>query len=874
MKAFSSCLVIILSFCVCACSEHKGEAEKEIKRHEQSASAYLEQGQMHAAILEANKIIELVPQEPIGYLRLAKILNRIGAYGAVQVQLENKVAAMPVLATELALAYVGSKKYQSALDVLAAHPAKNAMELAQQDYIVVVAHSYLKNKAAYKSALEKFVTDGGAEHEQRLLKARYFELQEQDGEAQAIVAELLVQKPENIQAIVLQVRLFIKENALDVAEKKLSSALSLLPVTDIITAERAEVLSLLIEVLSKQGQADEAYVYHKALFAANPEANDAQQRLTDSIKLFKQDKLTEAETILNELRTQFPNDKNTGTLLGMVEYQKGNLENASKLFDEFLDPETTSASILQVATLLKFNRNQKDSAVAFLKDSTEKQPKNAAIWATYGFALLDIDNKSTLGAQALEKSLALDASLLRIRLVLARYYQAVGNSNQALAQLHQAYVLKPTDLVVQENYFKWLFSNNQAEKVKAEVDAFKEKYADSARAALIEARYFLEIKNYSAAELAFKRALATPNNLEKQLSFAGLATLYELQNQSQQAIAQWQQVISADALNTTAYSHLHKLMLALNKQEQWVAYLKDIENKNILVWQASVLLAQDYANKKQWKEAVEHIDLALARTKSEAHIKQIAANIYCQQGVDLKAKNQLSDARLALEKAATLSPNDIDTLANLVELSIAMQHLDEAQKQLNSFPQTDKNAHVYEGLQGLLRMAENKKEDGIAALLSSWKRKPTDLAASAIYDFYVSDKHGNEAEVFLEAWVQALPTSAKATLFKGMQAQNVGREDEAIHWYEKTLTLAPNMASALNNLAWLYYTRKDARSVSTAKKAYENAPTNSAVADTYGWILVEQGKIKQGVELLVRAIELDAGNGEAQEHLALAKTRQ
>jgi Tfp pilus assembly protein PilF len=83
----------------------------------------------------------------------------------------------------------------------------------------------------------------------------------------------------------------------------------------------------------------------------------------------------------------------------------------------------------------------------------------------------------------------------------------------------------------------------------------------------------------------------------------------------------------------------------------------------------------------------------------------------------------------------------------------------------------------------------------------------------------------------------------------------------------------PNLTAAINNLAWLYYELKDPRAVEMGKKAYELAPNAGPVLDTYGWILVETGKYKEGIELLERATVLEPGNAEIARHLKEAKAR-
>ena len=77
----------------------------------------------------------------------------------------------------------------------------------------------------------------------------------------------------------------------------------------------------------------------------------------------------------------------------------------------------------------------------------------------------------------------------------------------------------------------------------------------------------------------------------------------------------------------------------------------------------------------------------------------------------------------------------------------------------------------------------------------------------------------------------------------------------------------------LNNLAWSYYLEKDPRAEQIAKKAYELAPNSPAILDTYGWILVESGKVSEGISYLERAANLAEGNTEIQQHLDEARAR-
>ncbi len=74
----------------------------------------------------------------------------------------------------------------------------------------------------------------------------------------------------------------------------------------------------------------------------------------------------------------------------------------------------------------------------------------------------------------------------------------------------------------------------------------------------------------------------------------------------------------------------------------------------------------------------------------------------------------------------------------------------------------------------------------------------------------------------------------------------------------------------LNNLAWLYQQTGDERAEATARRAFDLAPDDPAVIDTYGWILVRSGKVTEGLAALERAAARAPDNPDIRYHHAYA----
>src|SRR5690606_1548377 len=77
----------------------------------------------------------------------------------------------------------------------------------------------------------------------------------------------------------------------------------------------------------------------------------------------------------------------------------------------------------------------------------------------------------------------------------------------------------------------------------------------------------------------------------------------------------------------------------------------------------------------------------------------------------------------------------------------------------------------------------------------------------------------------------------------------------------------------LNNLAFLYQGRDDARALELAERAHALQPDDPAVAHTLGWILVRQGEAARGLEQLARARDGLPEHASVRYHYAYALAR-
>lgn len=119
-------------------------------------------------------------------------------------------------------------------------------------------------------------------------------------------------------------------------------------------------------------------------------------------------------------------------------------------------------------------------------------------------------------------------------------------------------------------------------------------------------------------------------------------------------------------------------------------------------------------------------------------------------------------------------------------------------------------------------------------------------------------------------WLKAQPKDVAARTYLAQAYMTRGDNKLAIEQYQEMLRNQPGNPFALNNLAWLYYREKDPRALEVAEQVYKLQPNAATIADTLGWILLDQGKTARGVEILQKAAALAPENPEIGYHYAVA----
>lgn len=118
----------------------------------------------------------------------------------------------------------------------------------------------------------------------------------------------------------------------------------------------------------------------------------------------------------------------------------------------------------------------------------------------------------------------------------------------------------------------------------------------------------------------------------------------------------------------------------------------------------------------------------------------------------------------------------------------------------------------------------------------------------------------------------ALAPNVAVWQFRLAQLEDTGGDyDAAIARYERVLTLTPNDAAALNNLAYALAVRKNdpQRALPLARRAAALSPQSGTVLDTLGWIEHLLGNTEEATKIMASAAKRAPGVPEVRLHAAI-----
>lgn len=156
-------------------------------------------------------------------------------------------------------------------------------------------------------------------------------------------------------------------------------------------------------------------------------------------------------------------------------------------------------------------------------------------------------------------------------------------------------------------------------------------------------------------------------------------------------------------------------------------------------------------------------------------------------------------------------------------------------------------------LRGEVLMVARRPEEAAQAFARAMQAAPGPVLAQRLAAAWIAAGQPDRAAAALRERIQAAPDDRDALGMLSQYDLQAGRTVDAEAHLRQLLTLAPENASALNNLAWILAERGNPAALAEARgyaqRAYNLAP-GPEMADTLGWVLTRSGEPRLAVLVL------------------------
>jgi len=877
-------MALILGF-VSACSRMSSD------EYLQQARNNLDENEFQTAVINLKNALQQDSKNVQARYLLGKTYIKLGNGAGAEKELKTARSlglSSDQLVIPLARAYLLQGKPKELLEELKPEPGFSNQLRAEIFVLQAKAHMALGEADEASRLLGRALEANPESLMALLVKARVAIMQNDLVLSRKLIDQVISQQPDNLEAWLVAGDIARLNSDFAVARKHYDKALELAPMNVPALLGRAGVS---IAMNDFQAALQSAEQIQKSS-PQHPLANYVR-----GVVLYKQGKTEAAEQALQKVLQVAPGHLPTQQMLGSIYFTDGRYEQARASLETVLNvfPNDLAVRKLLAGTWLKLGRPE--SAIPILEKILPANETDPQLLALLGGAYMQ-NNNTAKGAEYLERAVALSPrnALIQTQLALGRL--ASGKTTEAVEALETAVQLGQdvfqADVLLILTYLR----SKTFDKALDKAGQLALKLPDSAVPDNLAGAAYIGLGDIPAARGSFEKALKIQPGFVP--AIMNLAKLDQAERDFGSAKARFEQVVKQRKGHIKAILALVQIAEQEGNQAEADKWLRQAREQNAGDLQVGALLVQYWAGRRDFVKAVD-----IAREMKTQFPENFAAlRIY---GLIQLAAEQKNDALETFNSLVEYYP-DVAAAHTLLgkaylatgDFVLAGRHINKALGLDNRFipaqqalaqlalqnGDPDKAIRIAKKLQkqqpalargyqleGDLRMYNKDFAGAAKSYAKGFARVPDGMLA--VRHFQAEKKYRAEKadKTLLLDWLKQNPGDVEVRIVLAQAYSEAGKKQQAISQYKKVLESNPKHMSTLNNLAWLFYEVGNKEAMSYGQRAQKLAPDNPAVNDTYGWLLLQNGKLKQGLEYLQKAYEKAPDVAEIQFHYAVALER-
>ncbi len=869
---------------------------KSDQEYIQQAKHHQEEGDLNASIIDLKNALQQNPKNSEARLLLGNIYVDIREGAAAEKELR-RAQELGIkhssLSIALSKALLYQYKYQNVIEQLSRGDLIGLDEVWKET-LLGEAHLGLSEidqaQKAFTRALER-------QHDfipALLGQAKLFLVQQDIEKANSCIQQILTIHPKEIDAWIIKGNLALLKTQYPLAKAAFEKALKL-DLANPIPLQGFIIRARLAHTLITEGQSQNAIKHIDLLLKMAPE-HPLPQYLQGLATYLQGDKAVAAEYFLNVLK-KVPEHRPSIFLLGVINYTEGNLEQAEMYLSSFVAavPSHVPARKLLVATALRLE--QPAQAIATASPLLIENNADLELLSFLSTAALRESNPQE-SARYLEQAVLAHPENSLLKSKLAMVYLSANEAEKAIETLESSIKQENREFHTRRLLVLSHLQNKDRDKALSVASELAADYPDEPQSHSLLGLIYSINGEYRQARDLFETALK--KNAYYIPAMLNLARLDYKQSNLREAKKRYEKIHLLVPKNIPVMMSLTQISLQLGERDQteyWLTLAKDsdtnafiprltlarfylahadLEKARFYVTEAmalqpensSVLITQGFVDlaEKKFKQAQQTFQALIKKYPDNAE-----GHFYLAQ-TQLMLNKPVA-ARKGLIEALSLNPHYVQAAVLLAQIEIKAGAWESAQGTIAKLKANHPQAPLGLVLEGDLHMARKEYAKAATAYEKAVNRKQTSKLLLKQYQATVKSGNVTSANKLLEDWLAEHPKNAEIRIELAEAYRRLNRNQEAITHYEQVLRPDKNNPEILNNLAWLYNKQNDPRALRYAEQAYRAAPNNGLISDTLGWLYVQNGKAKQGLELLYQAFKQSPNSPDIHYHLASALTK-
>lgn len=607
------------------------------------------------------------------------------------------------------------------------------------------------------------------------------------------------------------------------------------------------------------------------------------------------DALIEAENILKTFSADtIQSHAPTKLLLGVVAYFRKDYVTAERHLTGYLKRVPQHLGARKLVASLALSNGDTKYALHLLEYLVRRVPKDVDVLTMYGDALMRA-KQFKKATKVLEQAAAVaqPGSSALSRLVMLR---VTAGQNEEAKELLKAEIARDPQ-AVRAALLMAATQLNQREYVEAleTANSVLAKRPNNPVAHNLAGGAHFGMKDIDAARRSFRAAFeAVPNYV---LAISNLAKLEYRLGRLGEAEDLYADIVERDPRNGTAMLALSEIDMRRNDLDGALRWLEKAANQSRVPRVAALRLVDLYVYAGKTDRALSMARklngtdpsnliylMALGRTRLIAKRVEQAALTFkniADRAHDKKSANWLvksavwqlraldkEGARDSLRKALAIDGKYLPAHLEYFKMEMASDQHEAAIARARNIISLDRKSPIGDMLLGDVFMRVQKFGPALGAYAVALKKNQGFVQAARVYR--ARRAAGRGALEFVLDWAGGRSDDKDAQRLLARAYADYGQDAKAEVIYARLLEASPKDTLLLNNLALLYQRRNDSRGLDYAERAYEAAPSEPAVMDTYGWILVQRDQVDEGLALLRNARLRAPGVPEIRYHIAVA----